>query len=73
MKKAAPRHSSPTPEEIIGTVKKVMNTVFRSLKSQFLDEETYLGSNVLQTLQIVIRVMVPFDCITISDSFIFHL
>ncbi|XP_071517566.1 uncharacterized protein [Panulirus ornatus] len=55
LKKAASSHSNATPEEIIGTVKKVMNTMFRSLKSQFLDEGTYSGSDVKQTLLNVIR------------------
>lgn len=43
--------------EVIATVKKVMNTVFRTLKPQFQDEEMYSGSDVMQMLLSVIRVM----------------
>ncbi|XP_066947729.1 FK506-binding protein 15-like isoform X2 [Macrobrachium rosenbergii] len=42
-------------EEVVATVKKVMNTVFRSLKPQFTEKESYSGAFVTQTLLAVIR------------------
>ncbi|KAK7067219.1 hypothetical protein SK128_017998 [Halocaridina rubra] len=42
-------------EEVVNTVKKVMNSVFRTLKPQFSDEGTYSGAKIMQTLLTVIR------------------
>ncbi|XP_064077531.1 FK506-binding protein 15-like [Macrobrachium nipponense] len=42
-------------EEVVATVKKVMNTVFRTLKPQFTEKESYSGAFVNQTLLAVIR------------------
>ncbi|XP_042886741.1 FK506-binding protein 15-like isoform X2 [Penaeus japonicus] len=47
--------TSSNPQELIDAVKKVMNTVFKTLKAQFVNEESYLGSVVLEKLLTVIR------------------
>nr|XP_045618290.1 FK506-binding protein 15-like isoform X3 [Procambarus clarkii] len=48
-------NNSSSPEEVVERVKKVMNTVYRTLKAQFISEKMYLGSEVLYTLLSVIR------------------
>ncbi|XP_068210034.1 FK506-binding protein 15-like isoform X2 [Palaemon carinicauda] len=47
--------SSSNSEDIVATVKKVMNTVFKTLKPQFTEEGSYSGAVVTQTLLTVIR------------------
>lgn len=48
--------SSSNPQELVTAVKKVMNTVFKTLKAQFAEEKSYLGSVVMEKLLNVIRV-----------------
>lgn len=43
-------------ENMVATVKRVMNTVYRVLKPQFLPSQTYDGEEVIQSLLVVIRV-----------------
>ncbi|XP_047479789.1 FK506-binding protein 15-like isoform X2 [Penaeus chinensis] len=47
--------ASGNPQELVTAVKKVMNTVFKTLKAQFVEEESYLGSIVMEKLLTVIR------------------
>ncbi|ROT66302.1 putative FK506-binding protein 15 [Penaeus vannamei] len=47
--------SSSNPQELVTAVKKVMNTVFKTLKAQFAEEKSYLGSVVMEKLLNVIR------------------
>ncbi|KAK3869535.1 hypothetical protein Pcinc_025175 [Petrolisthes cinctipes] len=42
-------------ENMVGMVKRVMNTVYRVLKPQFLPNQTYGGEEVIQSLLVVIR------------------
>lgn len=58
---SAERHQSVTTtsnntENMVATVKRVMNTVYRVLKPQFLPNQPYDGEEVTQSLLVVIRV-----------------
>ncbi|XP_042223852.1 FK506-binding protein 15-like isoform X2 [Homarus americanus] len=49
------KNSSSSPQQVVDTVKKVMNTVFRTLKPQFTGDEMYPGAEVLRIMLGVIR------------------